>query len=189
MTAQIAMLDVSANNHLGDEVIDWEQVRQAKYGAVMIKATEGVDYVNPWLRQDAEGATAAHLLVGFYHFAHPGVNAAADEAIKAIGACSGLEHDLGLALDLEVQEGKSWDDLELWAQDFHIRVRRQFVHSPLYVNDNFLANLPGAPWGERLWLAQTARPRRVVWAWQMTTPANVPGIRVPTDVGWLRPLV
>ena len=66
--------------------------------------------------------------------------------------------------------------LASFARGFHVRARETVEHSPLYANAYYLANLPGAPFGERLWLAQTDRPRREVWAWQETAPATVPGI-------------
>jgi GH25 family lysozyme M1 (1,4-beta-N-acetylmuramidase) len=187
MTAQVPMIDVSANNHPTDEPIQWARVRAAGYGAVMVKATEGADYVNPWLARDANAASQAGLEVGYYHFAHPAATDSATQAEHALAAIDGLPRSLGLALDLEVGEGISWNGLAVWAQEFH-RVALQTVdHSPLYVNDYYLANLPGAPWGVRLWLAQTARPRRQVWAWQATQPIQVNGIVTPTDVGFLHP--
>lgn len=187
MTEQVAMIDVSANNHLGTEDIDWHRVYGGGYRAAMVKCSEGIDYVNPWRVIDAKGATGAEIQVGYYHFAHPGTNTAEAEAAHALSAVAGLPIDLGLALDLEVQEGRDWSELAAWAKVFHAEIRKTLNHSPLYVNDNYLANLPGAPWGERLWLAQTIRPRREVWAWQMTQATVVRGIAVPTDVGWLHP--
>lgn len=187
MTAQVGMIDVSANNHPDDTPINWQAVKKAGYGAVMIKASEGTGYVNPWLDRDALGALDAGLLVGFYHFAHPGDNLPTLEATHALAAIMGLPHDLGLALDLEVQEGKTWAQLATFAKAFHATVRKKLAHSPLYVNDYFLDNLLDAPWGERLWVAQTSRPRFECWAWQEVTPAAVPGIQGDTDVGVLRP--
>lgn len=187
MSQQIPMIDVSSNNHTADQPIDWPRVKAAGFGAVIVKCSEGVDYVSPWAKPDGDGAHAAGLLVGYYHFAHPGHNHPEMEAASALGAIAGLPIALGLALDLEVTEGHDWRDLAKWAQQFHQQVINAGHHSPLYVNDYFLANLPGAPWGVRLWLAQTARPRREVWAWQRTTPAQVPGIQGPVDVGWLHP--
>lgn len=184
---QVPMIDVSANNHGDDQPIRWSSVYAAKFKAVMVKASEGTTYLNPWLDQDAHAAHQAGLLVGYYHFAHPGENNPAAEVDHAMTAIADLPRELGLALDLEVQEGKAWSALAIWAKEFHHLARQHVDHSPLYVNDNFLANLPGAPWGERLWLAQTARPRRQVWAWQATTPVQVPGIPYPTDVGYLHP--
>lgn len=187
MSKQVAMIDVSDNNHYNDQPIAWGEVHAAGYGAVMIKCSEGTAYLNPWRKDDAEAATAAGVGVGFYHFAHPGMNRPDHEALYAVGAIDGLPRIHGLALDLEVTEGQSWRELAHWAQTFLANVREHVDHAPLYVNDYFLTSLQGAPWGHRLWLAQTARPRQQVWAWQQTTPARVAGISVPTDVGWLHP--
>lgn len=187
MTAPLRMLDVSSVNHGNDQPIDWRKVKRAKYDAVMIKATEGIGYVNPWLVQDAAGAHTAGLLVGFYHFARPAASGGDAQADHAIAATIGLHHDLGLACDLEISEGQSWADLAVFAQAFHGAAHKAFTHSPLYVNDYFLDNLPGAPFGERLWLAQTDRPRRMVWAWQETTAAAIAGIVGVVDVGYLHP--
>jgi lysozyme len=162
-------------------------VKAAGYGAVMIKATEGTTYTIPWLARDATGAQAAGLKVGYYHYAHPDLGPPALQVTYALNAIDLLPRALGLALDLEDAAGLSWTRLAAWARGFHLMARTVVDHSPLYVNDNFLANLPGAPWGERLWLAQTARPRQQVWAWQTTTPVAVPGTLAPTDVGYLHP--
>lgn len=187
MTKQLRMLDVSSVNHSTDQPIDWAAVHVAGFDAVMIKATEGTHYVNPWLKQDADAATAAGLLVGFYHFARPGELSPAAEARAALAAIDGLHHDLGLALDLEVAEGRGWANLAEYAKAFHAEIRKVLDHSPLYVNDSFRDNLPGAPFGERLWSARTDRPRFECWAWQETTAAAVAGIVGVVDVGYLHP--
>lgn len=185
--SQLPMVDVSSNNHTDDAPIDWAKVHGAGVRAVMIKASEGTAYSNPWVAEDGHGAARAGLLVGYYHFARPSVETAEAQAAHAISTIMLLPRDLGLALDLEVAEGAPWGLLATWARAFHAAARKVVNHSPLYTNDSFLANLPGAPWGERLWLAQTARPRRQVWAWQTTTPQAVNGITGPVDVGWLHP--
>lgn len=184
---QHSMIDVSSNNHLTDQPIQWSRVKTAGFGYVMIKATEGTGYVNPWLGRDANAAAQAGLKVGYYHFAQPTQGPAVAQADYALAAIKGLPRDLGLALDLEVRDGMAWDVLAKWAQAFHAQAKTVVDHSPLYVNLDFLENLPGAPWGERLWLASTSRPRREVWAWQMTKPAVIVGIEAPTDVGYLHP--
>lgn len=184
---QIPMIDVSANNHLADEKIDWEAVKAAGYGAAMVKCSEGVDYENPWLADDADGAALAGLRVGYYHFAHPAASTGREQAAYALDAIVGRPRDLGLALDLEVYEGKTPDELAAFVHDYHAEARKTVDHSPLYTPSSMLEAMPGAPWGERLWLPSTARPRREVWAWQTTTPAMVKGIALPTDVGWLHP--
>lgn len=187
MTGQVRMIDVSSNNHVDGKQIDWRAVEAAGYGAVMVKCSEGVDYLNGWRQNDGHYAAIAGLRVGYYHFAHPGRNTAEAEAAYALAAIANLPRMLGLALDLEVTEGLSWPALAEWAQDFHARVRQVVDHSPYYLNQYFLTNLPGAPWGDRLWHPATARPRFEVWAWQETTPAHVPGVATLTDVGTLHP--
>lgn len=187
MSGQANMIDVSSINHPDTRPIEWSVVKLAGYYAVMIKASEGDGYVNPWLEVDARAANHAGLLVGYYHFARPGLGGADDQAEYALGAISGLPRDLGLALDLEVTEGRPWNDLTAWAREFHERALMVVDHAPLYTPPSFLERLENAPWGERLWLPSTARPRREVWAWQTTEPRKVPGIGGLTDVGFLRP--
>ena len=187
MSAQIRMIDVSANNHPTDEPIKWPWVKNAGVGAVMVKCSEGVNYVNPWLGRDAAGASQAGLLIGYYHFAHPGQQVPAVEAQHALAAIAGLPRELGLALDLEVTEGRTWQELADFAAGFHTEACKVVEHSPNYVNDYFAANLPGFPWAQRQWRARTARPRFQVWAWQESTPIAVPGIVGLTDVGYLHP--
>jgi GH25 family lysozyme M1 (1,4-beta-N-acetylmuramidase) len=181
------MVDVSSANHTDGREIDWHRVHGAGFGAVMVKATEGIDYVNPWLTSDAMGAHDAGLLVGYYHFRRPGLKAASREADWALAAIKGLPRQLGLAQDLEVTEGCSWAVLAEQAREFHAQAKTVVEHSPVYLDRYFLDNLPGAPWDWWVWIAQTDRPRRDVWAWQETTPRAVRGIVGPVDVGWLRP--
>lgn len=180
------MVDVSSNNHVNDDPINWHSVAGAGYRAVMIKATEGLNYVNPWLARDADGAHTAGLHVGFYHFAMPAVGEADDQAEFVVNAVNGLPRDLGIALDLEVMNGLSWADLSTFGENFLARLVQLGVkYSTLYSNDNFMANLSGAPFGHYLWLAQTAQPRQQVWGWQTTSPAAVPGIPGLTDIDTL----
>ena len=188
MTTQVRMIDVSSYNHPNDEPIDWERVKRAGVGAVMIKCSEGASYVNPWRERDGADAWAAGLLVGYYHFAHPGGREPRVEGEYALTAIDALPRNLGLALDLEVVEAQSWPYLKAWALEFLGYVDQVVTHTPIYLDDHFLANLPGAPFGHRLWNPRATRPRREVWAWQEATPATVPGIAAPTDVGWLHPV-
>lgn len=187
MTAPVPMLDVSANNHPGDHTIQWPRVRAAGFQAVIVKCTEGLDYVNPWLERDAKGAEQAGLLVGYYHFSHPGVSGGADQAAYALRAIKGLPVQLGLADDLELTESRSTRDLQSYAKDFHRTALQTVHHSPLYSPVDLLDTLGAMTWGWRLWVPSTLRPRFEVWAWQTTSPAVVNGIGVPTDVGLLHP--
>jgi lysozyme len=48
--------------------IDWPEVAQARIGFAYVKATEGGDFVDESFRSNWDGARAAGLLVGAYHF-------------------------------------------------------------------------------------------------------------------------
>ena len=178
------MVDVSSNNHVNEQPITWENVYSAGYRGVMIKATEGIDYTNPWMERDAKAAHGALLHVGYYHYARPAVGNAAEQATYALDAIQGLPRDIGLALDFEETGGLSWELLQVWCKNFLAEVASHKCGSPLYTDPDFMAHMPEAPFGHKLWLASWGRrPRRAVWAWQ-SGEAVVPGIPGLTDVGW-----
>jgi lysozyme len=184
MTMQ-KMVDVSANNHGDDAPINWQKVAKSGVRAVMIKATQGTDYVDPWLQRDAHGARAAGLHVGFYHFGEPGAEIldGPGEANYCLQKIEGLPRDLGVALDLEVTNGSSWSVLARYAQAFLDTLDGKVTNRAIYLNNWFLSNLPGAPFGAHLWLADPGhKPRRTVWAWQSDWHGVVPGIPGTVDL-------
>lgn len=63
-----------------------------------IKATEDRSYVNPKQKEQAAHARAAGLVVGFYHFLHPGH--IKEQAAHFVQACESTGHDL-LVVDWE----------------------------------------------------------------------------------------
>lgn len=178
------LIDVSSNNHPNGCPIDWCELVKNGVRGVMVKATEGVDYLNPWLARDAHGARAAGLLVGYYHFAHPGQDKNPQAEVDWLArAVQDLPHELGLALDLEVTEGLSWDELGAWGHGFLEALAEHADWTILYSNENFLNGMIGAPWGHRLWYARPgARPRRTCWAWQYGVASGV-GRDVATAAG------
>lgn len=179
------MIDVSAYQHPNGEPINWHEVAGAGIRAVMIKATEGLGYVNPWVGRDSHGARAAGLHVGFYHFAQPSHSTPAEQAAFCLKHITGLPRDIGVALDDEVTAGMSWVDKSEWDQQF-IDNLAGVANRQLYSNLNFLDNLPGAPWGHLLWLAQygVSAPRRHCWAWQYGS-GRVPGVPAEVDLNRL----
>lgn len=184
---QVPMLDVSSANHPTGRPIDWQAVYMAGYKAVMIKATEGTSYRNPWLETDAKAADAAGLGVGYYHYAHPALADPTGEAAYALKAITGLPRVHGLALDLELTEGRSWAQLGAYSQLWFDVALKEVDHVADYMPPSFFDAIPDAPYGHRIWLPSPTRPRRQVWAWQSTMAAKVPGILIPTDIGVLHP--
>ncbi len=96
------VLDISGHNGK----IDFEKLKACGIYGVMIKCTEGQGYLAPKFRELYEGAIAAGLKVGAYHFL---------KAAKTIAACKegrwfgqnieGLTLELGAAVDIE---DKGW---------------------------------------------------------------------------------
>ena len=179
------MIDVSSLQHPHGAAINYEQVAASGVQAVMVKASEGVHYVNPWLAKDGEEFRKAGLHVGFYHFAHPGQTSPAEQVDYFARAVGTLRHDIGLSLDLERKDGKRWAQLADWAHTFLDALGHHTQWASLYTDRSWLADLPGAPFNHRLWLASPGvHPDRRPFAWQMGT-ATVPGISAMVDVGQL----
>lgn len=177
------MIDVSSLQHPDGERIDFGRVRKAGYRAVMIKATEGQNYVNPYLAGDADAAHEAGLHIGFYHFARPSESAAGLQAAKFLRAINTLPRDIGGALDLEVTGWMSWEQLKVWGQTFLAVIAKEIDTTVLYSDQYFLNRLDGAPWGHKLWLAQwTNQSLPSCWAWQRGQ-TTVPGIAGSVDFG------
>lgn len=57
-------IDISMHNG----AVDFNKVKQGGIDVVIIKSTEGVDYIDPWFEKHYKGANNAGLNIGFYHF-------------------------------------------------------------------------------------------------------------------------
>lgn len=175
-------IDVSAYQHPNGEAINWGAVKNGGIGAAYIKATEGLDYVNPYLDQDAHGAHDAQVGAGFYHFAHPGQSKAVAQAKYLWDHMNQLPRAIGVALDMETRERESWRQLNKWCREWLAFFEHRVGHITIYCDRYYCDNLPGIPWGHRLWLADpNGRPRRSVWCWQHGI-GTVAGINGPVDL-------
>ncbi|WP_157054685.1 GH25 family lysozyme [Liquorilactobacillus capillatus] len=63
------MVDVSSNNGYVS-VSDYQQMKSQGVKAVVVKATEGDWYKNPYAKSQAQNADKAGLALNFYHFSH-----------------------------------------------------------------------------------------------------------------------
>jgi len=63
-TANLKIRDISHH----DENLDFAALKSQGYDGVIIKATQGVDYIDPALDTNVKGAKAAGLHIGFYHY-------------------------------------------------------------------------------------------------------------------------
>lgn len=204
----IPFLDISSNNqHAG---IDWPAV--ARYllsidpeAGVIVKATEGTYYVNPFLHPQRMGAHAAGLRnVGLYGFCRPSLNtghAEADYLLKAIGNDGGLLGREFLCIDLEDTKVAPSADLDAYTLDYANRLSWPLGLSiiaysgawytvPHNLNrDAKLADLglwwaaPGSvqPSTPEPWLSAGKQ----ILLWQHSWQGSVPGISGPVDLNWL----
>jgi len=84
----------------GTTVTSWKSVKNSGIQMVYIKATDGVSYINPLMVSQYQGAKAAGILVGFYHFAK--ANSPISEYQHFIGTINNYEQDLKPCLDYEI---------------------------------------------------------------------------------------
>jgi lysozyme len=181
----ITLIDVSA--YQGSP--EWSAVAGAGISGVLCKLSEGTGYVSPTFQQDWDGARAAGLTVGAYHFARPDLaTSARDEAAYFLTHLPALAPGDLLALDLELGDG----DLSGWALSWLQGVQQATGTRPcLYSYPNFIAvHLPNRGLSAYpLWLAEPSAqswpvalaPFPTVTIWQQA-PQAVPGISGEVDV-------
>src|SRR5260370_38115555 len=63
--------DVSSWQHVDGRFIDWFAGRRAGHDFAMVKATEGLNYVNPFFLQDSVLMRTAGIARGTYHYSWP----------------------------------------------------------------------------------------------------------------------
>lgn len=155
------------------------------YVGVIVKLTEGTDYVNPYAIQDAEGFAAVRLTnvivnVWYYHFVHS-LPAADAQIAWAIQNCTyGVPR---IWMDVEqggIDPGQGWTDL--------VNTATAMLEAPcavgLYTNLTGLSHFPNRAAGvANLWLADPsdASPgtRRSI---TQVGQGTIPGIAGPVDL-------
>jgi GH25 family lysozyme M1 (1,4-beta-N-acetylmuramidase) len=157
-------LDVNATQG-GD--IDWPAVYSAGYRFVYVKATSGdadePTLPNPHLQDQVDGARAAGLAVGVYHFAYPEINSPEDEAEYFLEVAGPYlrEGYLRPALDIEEVNGPTSTGIGLseWIRVWIEAVRATTgVEALLYTTSDYANNVL-EPWladeetGYDLWIA------------------------------------
>ncbi|MGY2118588.1 glycoside hydrolase family 25 protein [Nocardia gipuzkoensis] len=187
--------DVSSWQHTGGSPIDWFAVKRSGQDFAMVKATEGLSYVNPYFVPDSLLMRAAGLVRGTYHYARPNLPPEPQAAMYAavvLGQNGPL--DLPPVLDLEDSGGLGPAALIDWTHRYLTTVRALTGRVPiLYTYPNFwrtamadTAEFAGYP----LWIADyrgNAHPEVPggwsTWTfWQTTDSGSLPGIAGRVDL-------
>ncbi|MFD5175531.1 glycoside hydrolase family 25 protein [Nocardia sp. NPDC058379] len=187
--------DVSSWQHVDGRMIDWHAVRAAGHQFAMVKATEGLHYVNPYFVPDSLLMRTAGVARGTYHFARPELPPEPQAALYAatvLGQNGPL--DLPPVLDLETSGGLPPDALIDWTQRYLNTVQALTGRAPIiYTYPNFWKTaMADTSLFTRypLWIADyrgEAEPEVPgnwpTWTfWQTTDRGSIPGIGGATDL-------
>jgi GH25 family lysozyme M1 (1,4-beta-N-acetylmuramidase) len=183
--------------------IDWPRVVHGGYRFTFAEATNG--FGSDWTyRRNRNGAKAAGLAFGAFHFARPAgttsravtANAVA-QADLFISVAQPQTGELAPVLDLERTGGLSRTSLRAWTEAWLDEVQlRVGIRPTIYASPNFWHKALGdastfATGGSQLWIAHWRVPSPRVpasnwgatgWTfWQWTNCSRVPGIRGCVD--------
>ncbi|RAP73877.1 GH25 family lysozyme [Paenibacillus montanisoli] len=151
-SSNVKAIDVS--HHQG--VIDWPKVRADGVLATFIKASEGTTFVDNKFATNVNGATAAGIKTGFYHYAHPENNDAKAEAAHFANTIKGFKATFPYVLDVEGDAAEvPSDQLTQWCVDWLNEVERLTGHpTMIYSGAYFAKSFLGQPLGQwPLWIA------------------------------------
>ena len=175
--------------------IDWERVADTDVEVVIIQASEGTFYRDPYLHEFYDGARANGLKLGFYHFFNPGSSPTpVEQARYFIDTIKGLDSDCKLVLDLEQTGGLGNYELTKQAIEFLREVESYSgLETAVYTYTNFVQNnlYKGLGLSDyALWVAQSGEDSpstNHIWGykhagWQYLDIGNISGISANTNL-------
>lgn len=117
---------------------DFKRVKAAGIQFVMLKATEGVNYIDPCFKSNAAAAIAAGLPIGVYHFLRAG--SVENQARDCLAAIKPYKITWPVAVDVEHNEllAMGRDKLTSMVLDFCARIKAAGYHPMVYSNYNWL---------------------------------------------------
>ncbi|RUL51277.1 LysM peptidoglycan-binding domain-containing protein [Lysinibacillus antri] len=174
------------------EDIDFEAVSNAGIEVVYIKASEGVGYVDPYFEQNYEGAKAANLKVGFYHFVIARtVEQAIEEANWFVSIIQDKDYEAKPVVDFEDFGNLSTEQINEITRAFAeevVKLTNQDVM--IYSNASNATNVFDESLTKySLWVAQygPSEPSNdIIWdtwaGWQYTDTGTIDGVNGNVDL-------
>lgn len=167
----------------GQGNVDFNAVKSSGIEIVYIKATEGVTYTDPTVRDFHSKAKAAGLKVGFYHFLR--ANNPVLEAQHFLDIVKDLPADCKYAIDVEIVLGQTAQQLQNNVRQFADYLKQQGKESVIYTYRSFFEdylNILDIP----LWIAEygVSKPKTNVpyVGFQYSETGRVPGISGNVDL-------
>ena len=146
---------------------------------VYIKATEGMTYVNPCLKDQYNNAKANGKKVGFYHYLRN--NGPINEAKSFLNAIQGLEADCKYCIDAETNFNGVSSNIRQFADYLKSQGKEPVLYTGAWFYENTLDSIvKDLP----LWVAAygQARPNLASIGWQYSDKGNINGVNVDLDV-------
>lgn len=178
---------VDTSHH--NAAVDWKTLSASEVRFVFVKATDGLDYLDPAFADTFQAAKDAGLLRGAYHFYETNDDGAAQAAwfIRNVDLQPG---DLPPVVDIERIKEPVDGDLHVQFEAFLAALEVHYGRPAIiYTGPNFWdhamrEHFPGRP----LWVAQYEVPAPTVpdgWSawtfWQYTETWQPPGTAAPID--------
>lgn len=172
----------------GDNIQDWNTVKQQGIGVVIQKATQGTSHTDSLLQYRYPIIKEAGLKLGFYHFGQFNSTDPIEEAQHFLSTIAGLESDTVLWLDIEAAE--KWDKQIAinYANTFIDYVRNQGYEIGIYTGESFYneyleGNIPDVP----LWLASYGKQPSLYpgsASWQYSESGQLDGVTGNMDLDY-----
>jgi lysozyme len=186
--ANLKVIDIYGST----KVINWKLVKSSVNG-IYIKATEGVNYINPKFSAHATSSIYSQIPTGFYHYfwPHGDTEFSRQQADYFYNAIKKFKYRLYPVLDIEEANGLSSDlicaDVIAFADEFkklsghNLMIYTNPDYANTYLLDNRLSSYP-------LWVANykvSAPVITSVWStyymWQRSDEVFIPGISTKVD--------
>ncbi len=172
MTTHPLIIDVSSNQ---DHPINWAAVKKAGVAGVILKATQGTSYVNPFFHEDLLGCDENKIPVMAYHFAmFENVTEEARAFIRVAGARA-------RALDIETSSNLAWANGFLRT----LHDKYNFAHDQTMLYGS-ASSIPRKGLISLLWVADYGASPGPCACWQYTEKGKIAGIANAVDMShWL----